>query len=54
MAVITWLIAVQRSAPSASPANPQLMSPLVQATTDIATRMMSVIGTVYFSNVRIA
>jgi hypothetical protein len=54
MAVMTWLIAVQRSAPSASPAKPHSMLPFDHATMDMATRMMSVIGTVHFSKVRMA
>jgi hypothetical protein len=54
IAVMTWLIAVQRAVPCALPAKFQSMLPLLQATIDIATRTTSVSGTVHFSNVRIA
>ena len=54
IAVISWLIAVQRAAPCASPAKFQSMPLRVHATIDMATSTISVTGTVHFSKVRIA
>ena len=54
IAVMTWLIAVHRSAPCALPAKSHWIVPLLQAAIDIEMSTSSVSGTVIFSNVRIA